>query len=491
MNNIKIKSYSLKKSTSNGAPSTSTSGNHQSNFSPPFYTERRKENENIHISENDKPLIANLQSSLLNEVNKLIKTPGLNISSKLDNKGIKIFYNIGTKSININFFDKQIKNNISNSNMGTRKNSHISKINSETNTNTNNISENKNTERENEKNINIKLNINSEVINNNIKINNKSDTSSNINSKNNQSENLQNLQNLQNLHNLNANLEFYKEIITNKDKQIEELKNELNKMKNSHFVSLPSPLPLSKLKLDKANGGNELCSDRTSQNNSLINKALNNDTNNNSNSQNYNFFVESLKGRKNTNATNTTYSNFFRKSNTNIMNVNPGTINANSNNNNHIDNSKISFLGGNNSTTLNYTEKETTSFIPPRENHTMMTIALGNSNNLFKCILFFYLIAKSPKKRDYKGVEEILQSTFNKIAEIGLKPRSNTNTIKHTNSKIVFPNSSISTNNTNTNTNNNKNNFSNEVISMKLNQIKSRVSKVLNFYSEHIIKSTK
>ncbi len=99
---------------------------------------------------------------LVTEVNKIIKTPALNISSKLDSKG-KLNIKIGNRSININFFDKQMVNSIDN------------KISSEPQIFDNKISK---VDNEKDNKINIKLNINSEVINNNINIKNEEQISS-------------------------------------------------------------------------------------------------------------------------------------------------------------------------------------------------------------------------------------------------------------------------------------------------------------------------
>jgi hypothetical protein len=111
MNNLKIKTYSLRKSTAvGGAGLLSPQG------TMPIYSDRRKETKdskevkdlkNSGLGKNNekersesllfkqKEMSQNLTNnpnsqipnSLLNEVNKLIKSPALNISSKLDSKG--------------------------------------------------------------------------------------------------------------------------------------------------------------------------------------------------------------------------------------------------------------------------------------------------------------------------------------------------------------------------------------------------------------------
>ena len=210
MNNLKIKTYSLRKSqAAKGGGLLSPTGAGQ------FATERKRDSKDIKNSSVSKDRAqdkeksegrpfkqreatstnSHIPNSLLNEVNKIIKTPALNISSKLDSKGSNILLIflllLGNRSININFFDKHVINSID------TKNSKDSKImdqelNEKKYMDTERESERDKSEKndkndkneKNEKNINIKLNINSEVINNNIKIKNKNDINSlnNLNS---------------------------------------------------------------------------------------------------------------------------------------------------------------------------------------------------------------------------------------------------------------------------------------------------------------------
>jgi hypothetical protein len=71
MKNMKIKSYSLKKTNTQNF-------NTHNNF---FTTNYEKQ-----LNEKDK-IQTNLNDMLINEVEKIIKSPSLNISSKLDSKG--------------------------------------------------------------------------------------------------------------------------------------------------------------------------------------------------------------------------------------------------------------------------------------------------------------------------------------------------------------------------------------------------------------------
>ena len=113
----------------------------------------------------------------------------------------------------------------------------------------------------------------------------------------------------------------------------------------------------NKLKYEQKCDAN-LCSERSSNNNSLINKALSGTNNNNQNQIGY--YVESLKGKK----VNTTYSNFFRKSNTSNLN----------------NMTKASFLGTN-----NYYEN-------PKENHTMNQNTKRDFESISECNIFLFYI---------------------------------------------------------------------------------------------------
>lgn len=91
----------------------------------------------------------------LNNVEKILKSPGLNISlSKLDEKGNRL--------IDINFYNNNNKYS-TNSLQNNINNTPIHKINK-----SESLFGNKSTEKSVNSKINIKLNINSEVINNNI-----------------------------------------------------------------------------------------------------------------------------------------------------------------------------------------------------------------------------------------------------------------------------------------------------------------------------------
>jgi hypothetical protein len=77
MNNIKIKSYSLKRKTSDiGA--TKTNNAESRNF---LFSDRKTENEEKNIN-NNKPILENLQNNLIHQINKMIKSPSSNLSSK-------------------------------------------------------------------------------------------------------------------------------------------------------------------------------------------------------------------------------------------------------------------------------------------------------------------------------------------------------------------------------------------------------------------------
>lgn len=86
MKNIKVKSYSLKKNVTTS--STNTKANiygtaiQNNYFASSLNTERKKETNLI-----DKQNINPFSSTVLSDVDKIIKSPSLNISSKLDSKG--------------------------------------------------------------------------------------------------------------------------------------------------------------------------------------------------------------------------------------------------------------------------------------------------------------------------------------------------------------------------------------------------------------------
>lgn len=141
MKNIKIKTYSLKKNmastTNSGHTSIYNPSIANNYYTPSLNTDRKKESNFV-----EKPI----SSNGLSDLDKIIKSPSLNISSKLDSKGNRL--------ININFFDKYVRNNIESKSKD--KDTNIKE----------NYRESKKQDTEREKNINIKLNINSEVINN-------------------------------------------------------------------------------------------------------------------------------------------------------------------------------------------------------------------------------------------------------------------------------------------------------------------------------------
>ncbi len=159
---------------------------------------------------------------------------------------------------------------------------------------------------------------------------------------------------------MRAAILFYKDLVLEKERQIERMSNELKKVKklneklNDKFndkiqdkkttithntintingiISSPVNNNLTKSSMNISTGfkldfknklidkGGELCSERTSQNSSIINRALNGgvnikrDTSSNSKKSDTNCSTAYLvKGKK----INTTYSNFFRKSNLN------------------------------------------------------------------------------------------------------------------------------------------------------------------------------
>jgi hypothetical protein len=103
MNNLKIKSYSLKKNPDGlynnfnylidrkREPSMNKlklSEKNQENKNDKKGQEKSDKIEKENLNEKTGVIHTNqFQSTLLNEVNKIIKTPGLNISSKLDSKG--------------------------------------------------------------------------------------------------------------------------------------------------------------------------------------------------------------------------------------------------------------------------------------------------------------------------------------------------------------------------------------------------------------------
>lgn len=77
-------------------------------------------------------------------------------------------------------------------------------------------------------------------------------------------------------------------------------------------------------------------------------------------------------------------------------------------------------------------------------------------------------------------MEQILQSTLNKLEDLKITKTKD-------NKQINFPTSSISS--SNTHSHNNPSSGSNEVLASKLSQLKSRTFKILNFYSELTIKN--
>jgi hypothetical protein len=90
MNNMKIKSYSLKKTPTSVVLSTVHQlGKGVGHGNSYLQTERKKEgniiNSNFNIEKEKSP-------GLPSEVDKIIKSPGLNISSRLDGKGKTSIY---------------------------------------------------------------------------------------------------------------------------------------------------------------------------------------------------------------------------------------------------------------------------------------------------------------------------------------------------------------------------------------------------------------
>ena len=191
MNNIKFKSFSLKKKQNN-SKSSNTNMVESQNY---LLSDRRFENEGKIIKQS-KPVLDNLPNNLIDQIQNMIKSPSSNFSSKekefkkTKGKGIKLlfyYYSVDIKTFSLNFFEKQLKNRI-NSYSGTKfENDNLSDLNSNKNNHNENVESsdlNKNLKNkiDNEdescldlnSRINIKLNINSEVINNNIKINHKS-----------------------------------------------------------------------------------------------------------------------------------------------------------------------------------------------------------------------------------------------------------------------------------------------------------------------------
>jgi hypothetical protein len=320
MKNIKVKSYSLKKNQTKDL------------FNNFLQTERKITESKI--------------TEMPNEVDKILKSPSLNISSKLDSKG--------NRMININFFD-------SNKNFLKSKESASNNF----------ASEGKKAETEREKNINIKLNINSEVINNNIKIGN----SNQNNTLRNSSESGINTNNSSTIGDKNTDinkiktaLSHYRDLVSEKDKEIENLKNEILKLKQSKLsntslsnmetspiVTIKPSIPgfkldfKNKLNLNEgagepfitSNNKMEICSERTSNNTSNYSKQVfdggnkdlirnnnlkfstkkNDSSHTNPSSFNAkdtssNAITVNNKNKK----LNSSYNNFFRKSNTNVFN---------------------------------------------------------------------------------------------------------------------------------------------------------------------------
>lgn len=151
MKSMKIKTYSVTKASS------------------------KEKKKSIEIMSNVDP---KKQSGYTNQsdLNKLIKSPSLNISSKLDCKG-KGQLKLGNRLININLFDKPIKNNFVEAKekpCNLKSSNYFSSDSKNEDQTKNSFKFNQNPNISNYSltpdNINIKLNFNSEVINNNIKI---------------------------------------------------------------------------------------------------------------------------------------------------------------------------------------------------------------------------------------------------------------------------------------------------------------------------------
>jgi hypothetical protein len=107
MNNLKIKTYSLKKNQAGSVFPASLFANDKINNH--FSAERKNSKDAVKVNQQsnskskdkekekekdkEKEVVNKYdnqhQSSLLSEINKIIKTPALNISSKLDSKGKK------------------------------------------------------------------------------------------------------------------------------------------------------------------------------------------------------------------------------------------------------------------------------------------------------------------------------------------------------------------------------------------------------------------
>jgi hypothetical protein len=166
MKNMKIKSYTNKKNT----VLNKDKSDYNSNVKPAIE-------------------ISNLNNNVLNDVEKILKSPGLNISlSKLDEKGKNKNNILGNRMIDINFFNNNrvkssmntINNTVNNSLINQTSNNNKNLLNSPSQKNSTHINdpsfESKLVDKNINNKINIKLKINSEVINNNICIEKKNNS---------------------------------------------------------------------------------------------------------------------------------------------------------------------------------------------------------------------------------------------------------------------------------------------------------------------------
>ncbi len=175
---------------------------------------------------------------------------------------------------------------------------------------------------------------------------------------------------------LKETLQFYVELVASKDKQIEDLKSELVKLKqhsteNRGFkLEFKNKILSDREKLFKTG---EVCSDRTSQNNSYISKIINNENKKDVVTNTYKF-VEGLKGKKNPSS----IQNYFRKSNTNTFNIISNTGNPNF--------FKSVYAQQNNSSAFNQNSENL--FQVSKDAHTLSTISV-DKKSVSACIFSF------------------------------------------------------------------------------------------------------
>lgn len=159
MSNLKIKSYSIKKNRVEPAVSGTSFGKKEDHLASILGSSFSKETSS--------------KSKVLKEVDKLIRSPQLNVSSRLNDKSNRL--------INGHTFDKPFK----------RQQSEEAEAHKTCESGRQSSREKEKNKRD--KNFNIKLNINSKVINNKMKQANKSGNSSNTTQTPNQTENFVNI----------------------------------------------------------------------------------------------------------------------------------------------------------------------------------------------------------------------------------------------------------------------------------------------------------